>query len=148
MISSTLIKLYERDLNLLKREIDQYSNEAFLWKVKPGINNSAGNLALHLLGNLNHFIGAILGNTGYHRDRPAEFASKIVNRKRILKEIEQTIGIINKILPQFDDTELNMLYPVPYNDQQVTIGYMLTHLEAHLNYHLGQINYHRRLTQE
>ena len=60
-----LITLFERDLNKMAEEVKTYKEESQLWVVKGEIKNSAGNLCFHLLGNLNHFIGAILGNTGY-----------------------------------------------------------------------------------
>ena len=56
MITDTLIMLFERDLQKLKTEIELYKDEDNLWLIKKGIDNSAGNLCLHLIGNLSHFI--------------------------------------------------------------------------------------------
>lgn len=145
MISSYLIRIFKSDLDLLKNEISAYQEEDTLWLVPESISNSAGNLALHLIGNLNHFIGTNLGDSDYKRNRPAEFANKNVERNFILAKIDETTQMIERVVSNFDDNEMNMLYPVKFNDRDVTIGYMLTHLSAHLNYHLGQINYHRRL---
>ena len=69
----TLSSFFRKDLSKLIGEIDLYKNETDLWKIKDGISNSGGNLTLHLIGNLNHFIGATLGNTGYVRERDKEF---------------------------------------------------------------------------
>ncbi len=64
MLTQTLIKLFKKDLNALKQEVAAYTNEANLWVLDDDIKNSAGNLCLHLVGNLNHFIGATMGDTG------------------------------------------------------------------------------------
>ena len=74
MLTETLIKLFKRDLGKLKEEVDSYQNEANLWIVTNDVSNSAGNLCLHLVGNLNHFIGAVLGDSGYVRQRDLEFS--------------------------------------------------------------------------
>ncbi len=69
MLNELLSEFFERDIIKLKEEIVLYKDETNLWKVENKISNSAGNLCLHLIGNLNHFIGATVGNTGYVRQR-------------------------------------------------------------------------------
>ena len=147
MIQQTLTELFERDLNRLKEEISLYVDESKIWAVKREIKNSAGNLALHLLGNLNHFIGAILGNSGYVRNRDAEFSDKNVPRDEIINNIDKTIGVIKSTLSKISDEDLKKDYPVKVLKDKVTMRteFFLIHLSGHLNYHLGQINYHRRL---
>ena len=147
MIQQTLTELFERDLNRLKEEISLYVDESKIWAVKREIKNSAGNLALHLLGNLNHFIGAILGNSGYVRNRDAEFSDKNVPRAEIISNIDKTIGVIKSTLSKISDEDLKKDYPVKVLKDKVTMRteFFLIHLSGHLNYHLGQINYHRRL---
>ena len=147
MIQQTLTELFERDLTRLKEEISLYVDESKIWAVKREIKNSAGNLALHLLGNLNHFIGAILGNSGYVRNRDAEFSDKNVPRAEIISNIDKTIGVIKSTLSKISDEDLKKDYPVKVLKDKVTMRteFFLIHLSGHLNYHLGQINYHRRL---
>ncbi|HEY4797796.1 MAG TPA: DUF1572 family protein [Bacteroidia bacterium] len=145
MTTSSLLPWYLRDLNKLKEEIASYKNENDLWVVKGDINNSAGNLALHLTGNLKHFIGALLGNTGYVRNRDKEFADKNIPRPTLLKEIDDMISILEKTLSGIKEEDLGKEYPAPFLGEKRTIGYLLLTLLMHLNYHLGQINYHRRL---
>ena len=94
MLKETLIEIFERDLNKLIEELKLYKDESSLWIVKDGISNSAGNLSLHLVGNLNHFIGATLGNSGYIRNRDDEFALKNIPREDIVTAIENTIVIV------------------------------------------------------
>ena len=67
-----------------------YKNEEDVWKIKEGISNSAGNLTLHLLGNLNHFIGATLGNTGYVRERDKEFSLKNIPRIQLVEDLKKS----------------------------------------------------------
>ena len=146
MLTAITVQIFERDLNKLKDELVAYKNEADLWKVTPGISNSAGNLALHLLGNLNHFIGAVLGNTGYIRIREKEFSDKDIPRIVLLENIDALMPIIQTTLADLTSADLEKIYPFKMSDnKEMTTGYFLVHLVAHLDYHLGQINYHRRL---
>jgi hypothetical protein len=139
-----LIALYERDLEKLKAELSLYKNEDELWLLAEGISNTAGNLALHIVGNLNNFIGAKLGNTGYVRDRPAEFSSK-VSREVLHDQISETILMVQKTLKNLDITILETDYPEEVFGYKMKTDFFIIHLHSHLNYHLGQINYHRRL---
>lgn len=136
---------FERDLNKLSEEISLYKNENDLWKIKEGISNSAGNITLHLIGNLNHFIGKTLGNTNYIRERDKEFYLKNVPRKRLIDEINNISTIIKNTLPELSNDDLKKDFPIKINDQLFSTENMLAHLLAHLNYHLGQVNYHRRM---
>ena len=140
-----LSKLFERDLEKLKTEITSYKKENKLWEFSGDIKNSAGNLCLHLLGNLQHFIGATLGNSGYKRNRDAEFSRKNVPVEEMQKEINETIIIIKKTLNELNEKRLKEIYPLNVFGYEMTTGFFLTHLTTHLSYHLGQINYHRRL---
>ncbi len=147
MIIDTLKTLFNRDLNRLITEIEQYQNEADIWKIKGQINNSAANLCLHLVGNLNTYIGKELGKTGYVRNRELEFSSKDVPRQELIQKIENTIKIINQTLDSIDENLLKTEYPILVFDHKTSIEYLLIHLTTHLTYHLGQINYHRRLIE-
>lgn len=144
-MKDALIFLFDRDLNKLKNELKTYQNEADIWKVSIGINNSAGNLALHLIGNLNHYIGAEMGNSGYQRNRDSEFTLKDVPRDEILKMIEDSRHVIIKALLEFPEDWFSRRYPLEEFGYPMTYEYFMVHLVSHINYHLGQINYHRRL---
>lgn len=146
MLKDVLINLYERDLSRLKTEIESYANEADLWKVNGEIANSAGNLALHLTGNLKHFIGAVLGGSGFVRDRDAEFSTSGVTRAKLLEDIEATAAVVKNTLEKLTDDDFAKNYPIEVFEHPMTTGFFLVHLTTHLNYHLGQINYHRRLS--
>jgi uncharacterized damage-inducible protein DinB len=145
MLQTALIEIFERDLLKLKEEIGLYKNESDIWVIKGSIANSAGNLCLHLIGNLNHFIGAVLGNSGYVRDRAGEFARKDVTRDELISKIDETITIIKNTLANLSEGDFNKDFPVPKHDRIVKTDFMLLHLLTHFNYHLGQVNYHRRL---
>jgi uncharacterized damage-inducible protein DinB len=145
MLNETLAKLYESDLGLLTREIDKYVSTEDLWKVEGQITNSAGNLAMHICGNLQHFIGTVLGGSDYIRERDLEFSKKNVSPDTLKNEIEITKAIISKTLSNLADAELEKPYPIEVFGRPMSTEYFLVHLATHLNYHLGQINYHRRL---
>jgi len=142
---STLKEIFERDLHKLKREIELYEHEELLWVVRSEVNNSAGNLALHLCGNLSHFIGAVLGNSGYIRNRDAEFTDKNVSREELYKLIDETKTVVVETLNNMNELELEKMYPINVMRENMTTEFFLTHLATHLNYHLGQLTYHRRL---
>ena len=145
MLKTALLEIFERDLRQLKQEISLYKQENDLWVVKEEITNSAGNLCLHLIGNLNHFIGAVLGHSGYIRDRDNEFAAKNVPRKQLLSQIEEAIAVVTDALRGLPDAHFEQDFPVEKRGQIVKTDFMLLHLLGHLSYHLGQIKYHRRL---
>lgn len=142
---NVLKQLFERDLDLLAKEIGAYKQESDLWIVDKGISNSGGNICLHLTGNLQHFIGHILGGSNYIRNRNAEFADKNIPINTLLADIETTKQVINNTLNQLTPEQLSTTYPVEVFGKPMTTTYFLTHLSTHLSYHLGQLNYHRRL---
>ncbi len=145
MVIKTLKSLFKRDLEKLKTEIGQYNDEDAIWKVDGEITNSAGNLCLHIIGNLNGFIGAELGNSGYVRQRDLEFSTRETPRAELLKMIDETITVMDSSLDKVTPEQLEADYPKVVFADKMTTGWFLIHLATHLNYHLGQINYHRRL---
>jgi uncharacterized damage-inducible protein DinB len=145
MVIDSLKKLFDRDLDRLKNELSSYKKEPNLWEVKKNITNSAGNLCLHIIGNLNHFIGAVLGDSGYIRDREIEFTMKNVPVSNLLLEIDDVKTTIYNILQGLSEDELLENFPINVFGYEMTKLFFLMHLHSHLTYHLGQINYHRRL---
>jgi uncharacterized damage-inducible protein DinB len=150
MSNSTLINtlktIFERDLNKLITEIESYNDEDKLWITEGTIANSAGNLCLHLIGNLNTYIGGELGKSGYIRDRDAEFSLKNIHKSELLNNIESTKQVVLDTLDKISVDDLEEEYPIEVFERRTTVSFFLVHLATHLNYHLGQINYHRRLT--
>jgi uncharacterized damage-inducible protein DinB len=146
MITTVLIALFEKELDTLKQEISSYEQDENLWKSLDGIQNPGGNLCLHLTGNLQHFIGATLGDTGYIRNREAEFKLKNIPKIKLLEEIDNTRRIVTDTLEQVSRKELDSNYPIVVLEEQMTTEFFLVYLLRHLSYHIGQINYHRRLT--
>jgi uncharacterized damage-inducible protein DinB len=140
-----LKKMFLRDLGKLKTEIELYQDEQKIWLIEKQITNTAGNLCLHLLGSLNNFIGAELAASGYVRNRDLEFSSGVVPRNELVKHIDEATVMITQAFDGLTDARLEEDFPKPVMNQTVSTGYLLTHMVTHLNYHLGQINYHRRL---
>lgn len=145
MLVETLKLLFNRDLLRLKSEINLYEDESKIWIVEKNIANSAGNLCLHLLGNLNTYIGAEFGKTNYIRNRELEFSLKNISKKELINQIDSTILIVEMSLNNITEEEIKSEYPILVFDKKSTLEYLLVHLTTHLTYHLGQINYHRRL---
>ena len=145
MLTDTLKTILSRDLLKLKAEIELYKDEKNIWLIDKGIANSAGNLCLHLIGNLNTYIGKELGKTSYVRNRDLEFSLKDVARTELVKNIDATVIVIQNALSKMKEDELDKEYPLLVFDKKTSTEYFLVHLVAHFSYHLGQVNYHRRL---
>lgn len=144
MNTETLTQLFARDFETLESEIFAYSTEENLWIKEPGINNSAGNLGLHLAGNLAHFLGAVLNNSGYIRDREFEFNGK-VDRDELINRIRDSRRTVRETLDNLTPEDFSKTYPLQPFGFEMSTEYFLIHLYSHFSYHLGQINYHRRL---
>jgi len=145
MIAESVAATIRRDLRALRREIEAYENEEDLWKTPPGIANPAGNLALHVAGNLRWFVGATLGDSGYVRDRPAEFAARNVPRADVLAALDDAIVQVERGLAVARARDLGEPYPLAIGDHRLRVDDFLVHLATHLAFHLGQADYHRRL---
>ena len=145
MLVQELRKVFLKDLEKLREEISLYKKEPNIWRIEKNIANSAGNLCLHLVGNLNTYFGATLGKTGYIRNRDLEFSQKNVPQKELVVMVENTITMLDKVMRSMADEELEEEYPLLVLKEKTSTGYFLFHLSSHMGYHLGQINYHRRL---
>ncbi len=145
MLNESLKLIFIRDLNKLKDEINAYSNESNIWIIRDGIANSAGNLCLHLVGNINHFIGTQIGQTGYVRHRELEFSLKDIPKADLITNIEDTIKVVDSVLVHITAEQFAAEFPIQVFGFPMSTEYFLIHLASHLSYHLGQINYHRRL---
>ncbi|MBL7697373.1 MAG: DUF1572 family protein [Chitinophagaceae bacterium] len=147
MLNNDLAFLYERDLKKLIDEINLFQNEENLWRTLGTVKNPAGNLALHITGGLNHFVGATLGKTGYIRNRDQEFSKKNVAKKELIAGLENVIPVVTKTLNSLTPEQMNSDFPVFFDKAGAGTGYVLIQLLSHLNYHLGQVNYLRRILE-
>ena len=141
----TFKEILLREIVKLEEEIKSFSDEESLWKTVGEIKNSAGNLCLHLCGNLRHFIGAELGKIGYVRNRDAEFSSRNISKEKLLEEIQEAKKSVETSLDKLSESDLQKVYPQIFIPKEVTTEYFLIHLLSHFDYHLGQINYLRRM---
>jgi hypothetical protein len=144
-MTNHLSQLFKRDLEKLIAELEVYTDESDLWKLAGQIKNSPGNLVLHLHGNLNHYVGKILGRLEFVRDREAEFSRTDVPRAELIAMVRATSAMLETVMPSLSPEDLEKPYPLEVLGYPMTTGYFLIHLYGHLNWHLGQVNYHRRL---
>jgi uncharacterized damage-inducible protein DinB len=142
---ASLEKIIVRDLDKLESEIKLYPSEESIWKLQGDIKNSAGTLCLHLCGNLQHYIGVGLGKSDYVRNRDNEFAARNIGRQLLLEDIVRTKQAVKDALSKADPAILETDYPLPVFENKMTVQFFMIHLAAHLEYHLGQVNYHRRI---
>jgi uncharacterized damage-inducible protein DinB len=145
MLLPGIAALLDRDLRTLGREVEAYPDEQLIWQEIPGIPNSGGTLVLHLAGNIQHYIGARLGGTAYVRDRAAEFARRDASRSELLEEIEAARTAVRTGLARVTEPQLAADFPEVIGGATVATGEYLIHLATHFAYHLGQIDYHRRV---
>jgi len=141
----SLAGILERDLATVRREIEAYPDEGDLWREVPGIANVGGTLVLHLAGNIQHYFGARLGNTGYVRDRPAEFSRRNVSRAELVREVEAARAAVKAAATRVTPGQLTADFPEVIGGSRVQTGDYLVHLAVHFGYHLGQLDYHRRV---
>jgi hypothetical protein len=143
-----LLNFVSADLDKLRKEVEAFADDDTFWSVSGNIPNSPGNLTLHLLGNLNHYIGAKLGNSGYVRNRPLEFSSGPQPRQELLERIDQTRSVVVDTISRLTEDDLASDYSADEGDDVRTVSAELVRILTHLNYHVGQINYYRRLASK
>ncbi len=144
MVATELSGLFARDLTRLIQQLQAFPDTDSLWRTAPGVSNAAGTLALHLEGNLREFIGRQMGHIAYARDRPLEFSARGVEQSELITRIEAVQQLIPSVIGALSDGQLDAIHTEPYNGRPITTIQFLVHLEGHLNYHLGQIDYLRR----
>jgi uncharacterized damage-inducible protein DinB len=145
MLATELAAIYARDLTRLVQEISAFPDTATLWQTRAGITNSAGNLALHLEGNLREYIGRQLGKVDYTRDRPREFGDSGIEQDEMIERLAAVRELIPRVVAHLSPDELDAAQPELHNGAPLSSRQMLIHLAGHLNYHLGQIDYLRRV---
>jgi hypothetical protein len=146
MSKNKLARLFIRDIKRLRNEIESYESDEALWPVMTGTSNSGGHLCQHLIGNLRTYLGLALGNVPYQRDREAEFTRRVFDRVQMLEQLDVLAGIVHGSFEKLTDQDLQTEYPRDILDMfpEQDVELVLLHLLAHLSYHTGQINYHRR----
>ena len=144
-LASELAALYARDLTRLAQELGSIRNAAALWQVAPGISNSVGTLALHLEGNLREYVGRQLGGLDYRRDRPLEFSARDVDGSELVRRIEAVREMVRGVIEAMTPASLEAPIPEPFAGRTMAARELLMHLYGHLNYHLGQVDYVRRV---
>ena len=146
MLSTELAALFARDIARLIQELQAFPDTASVWKTAPGVTNAAGTLALHLEGNLREYIGRQLGQIAFKRDRPLEFSARGVERDELIARLEAVKAQIPPMIAALSEAQLEAIYPENVIGKPITTRQFLIHLEGHLNYHLGQVDYLRRIT--
>lgn len=148
MLNTILANLYENDLRILINEVSQFKDEENLWRTAGTVKNSSGNLVLHITGGLNHYFGAMLAQTGYIRNRDEEFSKKGVTREDLRAGLEALIPMIIRTLNAMTQKEMEADFPVIFDGEKKPAMYVVVRLYAHLDYHLGQVNYLRRILEQ
>jgi hypothetical protein len=146
MLSTELSALFSRDIERLIQELRAFPDTAAVWKTAPGVTNSAGTLALHLEGNLREYIGRQLGQIPYSRQRPLEFSTRGVEQPELIARLEAVKTMVPRVLAGLSASQLDAHYPEAVYGKPISTRQFLVHLLGHLSYHLGQVDYLRRIT--
>ena len=141
---NNIARVMLRDLAAMRREVEQYPDDETLWKAVPGLSNAGGNLVLHVAGNINHFVGKVLGESNFVRNRDAEFMKRGLTRAQLVKEVDHTMNEVTRTFSSLSVSKLAGIFPQDVNGNQIPTDTFLVHLVSHLGYHLGQVDYHRR----
>jgi hypothetical protein len=147
-IAHGLAALFSRDLTRLIQELQAFPSDETLWERAPGVKNSAANLVLHLEGNLREYVGRQLGQVAYTRARDREFALTSVSRDEMVRRMQDVKELVAKVVSRLSDSELGANYPEDVLGTPLSSLDFLVHLHGHLNFHLGQIDYLRRILTE
>lgn len=145
MTGPAIAAVISRELKTIERELNAYRNDEQVWELPAGLPNSGGTLALHAAGNLRHFIGTVLGGGTYVRDRDAEFSRRGVPRAELIEGLQQAEKAVRETLTSIDPSKFSEPYPLPVLNRRVNTGEYLMHLATHLAYHVGQLDFHRRV---
>jgi hypothetical protein len=145
-LAEELAALFVRDLTRLAQQLRAFPDTAAVWKLAPGVSNAAGTLALHLEGNLREYVGRQLGGVEYRRDRPREFSARGIERDELIDRVEAVLETVRSVVGALPPAVLDAPYPEPYDGAPISTRQFLIHLSGHLNYHLGQVDYLRRVT--
>jgi hypothetical protein len=143
-IGVDIATLLTRELEGFKRELELFPDDQTIWRTVPGVTNSAGNLAIHVAGGLQYLIGAVLGGTGYVRNREAEFGRRGGTRSEVMAELDRAMAVVCQVLPQLSDDTLAADFPEAVLGVRFRTSRFLLHLCAHAAFHLGQAGYLRR----
>lgn len=145
MHMQTFLHFFQRDIDKLIAEIESFPSDESLWLAGGDVKNPAGTLGLHIAGNLQHFFGAVLGGTGYERNRDLEFSARGVPKREIVAGLETARKVVSNVLENMKDAQLEEVFPNGHFGENRSTLHALLHLLSHLSYHLGQVNYLRRL---
>jgi hypothetical protein len=143
-IAVELAALFHRDLARLAQQLRAFTVEGEIWRCVPGITNSAGNLVLHLEGNLREYVGRILGGYPYTRMRDHEFTASGITITELAAKVDAIRDIVPSVIRRLSDEQLQATFPEDALGTPMSTQQFLIHLHGHLNYHLGQIDYLRR----
>ncbi|HEX5228708.1 MAG TPA: DinB family protein [Bryobacteraceae bacterium] len=143
-LAADLALLFHRDLPRLLQQIEAFPDDEILWRTCPGVTNPAGNLVLHLEGNLREYIGRQLGGAAYNRKRDLEFSSKGPPKQDLTRRIAELRELIPGIVATLSSEQMQSAYPEVVLEAPLSTQAFLIHLHGHLNWHMGQIDYLRR----
>jgi uncharacterized protein DUF1572 len=149
VIANGFINAY-RDFGKRVHDLSEELSEQEFWTKPYPYGNSVGHLALHIIGNLNYYIGARIAQTGYARDRDREFnESDPPPKKEVLRRLDEVVELVVKTLEtQTSDswgTEYSAAGWEALNDRFTAFHRCAAHFQYHTGHMIYLVYEHRRL---
>lgn len=140
-IANGLSYVYQDYARRVHALAEPLSEEQF-WRKPYPYGNSFGHLTLHLVGNLNYYIGTQIARTGYVRDREREFTERNPPPKQaVFRQLDEAVGLVVQTLEtQTAETWSQEYQAVGAEHTKDHFGIFLR-CAAHFNHHLGQMIY-------
>jgi uncharacterized damage-inducible protein DinB len=146
-IAKLFLAAVRQDLRPYHRRIHhclRRMSERQIWWRPNTASNSAGNLVLHLCGNMRQWIISGLGGAPDLRDRDAEFAARGgLPRRELLRRLNATAREVEAVLRRLPPEALTRRYVI--QGFHVTGLAAVAHVYFHFSYHAGQIVYVTKL---
>jgi uncharacterized damage-inducible protein DinB len=139
-IASVLAGRYSQNATRI-RELAGPLSDAQFWQKPFSFGNSFGHLVLHLTGNLNYYIGAQIGDTGYVRDRPREFAdSSLPPKAETLKRLDEAVAMVLSTIRAQSTEDWSKEYSGTGTEAKTRLELFMI-CAAHMQLHIGQMVY-------
>jgi hypothetical protein len=135
---------YYRMIHAQIHELTAALSSEQLWVRPYDYGNSIGNLILHLTGNLNYYIGARIGGSGYVRHRDLEFSDSGQTKDALLKNFDQAIEIVLATLAKQSNDDWSAPFSAETLPECKTRFAAIVSCAGHAYHHVGQIIYLQR----
>lgn len=121
----------------IRAAVDTLTDEQIWWRPNEE-SNSVGNIVLHLIGSLNHFLNRNIGGIDYNRNREAEFAERrAIPKAELMALFDDMVARAERTFDGLTPERFSDPSPEP-KMHHIVLEDLLSVL-AHLASHTGQV---------